>query len=107
MRRKSHVRSEGGPEKPTGRKPSRVHRSDPYTEQPTAEGKVYVALVLDAWSRRVIGWSIAVHLRTTLVVDALRWPSGGAAPPRERQCTTPIAGCNPGSRSRGNAVVSG
>ncbi len=28
------------------------------TEHPTREGKVYCAVVLDAWSRRVIGWSI-------------------------------------------------
>ena len=41
------------------------------TEHPTGEGKVYVAVVIDAWSRRVIGWSIADHLRTELVCDAL------------------------------------
>jgi putative transposase len=28
--------------------------------------------VLDAWSRRVVGWSIADHLRSELVVDALQ-----------------------------------
>jgi putative transposase len=32
---------------------------------------VYCAVVLDAYSRRVVGWSIADHLRTELVVDAL------------------------------------
>ena len=42
------------------------------TEHPTVEGKVYLATVLDAYSRRVIGWSIADHLRTELVVDALQ-----------------------------------
>ncbi len=31
------------------------------TEHPTAEGRVYLAGVLDAWSRRVVGWSIADH----------------------------------------------
>lgn len=41
------------------------------TEHPTAEGKIYLAAVLDAFSRRVVGWSIADHLRTELVVDAL------------------------------------
>jgi transposase InsO family protein len=51
--------SEGGPEKPTNRKISRALRPDPYTEHWTDEGKVYVAVVLDAWSRRVVGWSIA------------------------------------------------
>jgi putative transposase len=42
------------------------------SEHPTDEGKVYVAVVLDAWSRRVIGWSIADHIRAELVVDALQ-----------------------------------
>jgi putative transposase len=42
------------------------------TEHPTAEGKVYLATVLDAWSRRIIGWSIADHMRSELVVDALQ-----------------------------------
>jgi len=42
------------------------------TEHPTDEGKVYLGVVLDAWSRRVIGWSIADHIRSELVVDALQ-----------------------------------
>lgn len=41
------------------------------TEHAALEGKVYLAVVIDAWLRRVIGWSIADHLRTGLVVDAL------------------------------------
>lgn len=40
------------------------------TEHPTDEGKVYLATVLDAFSRRVVGWSIADHIRSELVVDA-------------------------------------
>lgn len=50
--------------------PDRLWVAD-ITEHPTREGKVYLAVVLDAWSRRVVGWSIADHLRTELVVDAL------------------------------------
>ncbi len=64
--------SEGGPEKPTHRKMDRALRSDPYTEHPTGEGKVYLAAVIDAWSRRVVGWSIAAHIRAELVADALQ-----------------------------------
>jgi putative transposase len=30
-----------------------------------------LAVVLDAWSRRVVGWSMASHLRTQLVLEAL------------------------------------
>jgi putative transposase len=42
------------------------------TEHPTGEGKVYLAVVLDAFSRMVVGWSIADHVRAELVVDALQ-----------------------------------
>lgn len=34
-------------------------------------GFLYLAVVLDAWSRRVVGWAMATHLRTELVLDAL------------------------------------
>ena len=37
----------------------------------TGTGFLYLAVVLDAWSRRVVGWSMATHLRTELVLDAL------------------------------------
>jgi len=33
---------------------------------------VYLATVIDAHSRRVIGWAIADHMRTDLIEDALR-----------------------------------
>lgn len=42
------------------------------TEHPTEDGKAYLAVVLDAFSRRVVGWSIADHMRSELVVDALQ-----------------------------------
>jgi putative transposase len=42
------------------------------TEHPTGDGKIYLAVVLDAFSRRVIGWSIADHMRAELVADALQ-----------------------------------
>jgi putative transposase len=38
---------------------------------PTDAGYIYLAVVLDAWSRRVIGWSMENHLRTELVLSAL------------------------------------
>lgn len=38
---------------------------------PTAAGFLYLAVVVDAWSRRVVGWSMATHLRTQLVLAAL------------------------------------
>jgi putative transposase len=51
------------------------------TEHPTDEGRVYVAIVEDAWSRRVIGWSIADHIRAELVVDAIQMASWRRQPP--------------------------
>jgi putative transposase len=33
---------------------------------------VFFAFVLDAYSRRIVGWQFAGHMRTTLVLDALR-----------------------------------
>ena len=38
----------------------------------TAEGFLYVAFILDVYSRRVVGCSMENHLRTELVVDALQ-----------------------------------
>ncbi len=39
---------------------------------PTAEGWLYLASVLDVFSRRLLGWSIADHMHTELYLDALR-----------------------------------
>jgi putative transposase len=44
------------------------------------EGLVFFAFVLDAHSRRVIGWQLASHMRTTLVLDALRMALGTRRP---------------------------
>ena len=41
------------------------------TYVPTWTGFLYLAVVLDAWSRRVVGWAMATHLRTELVLEAL------------------------------------
>lgn len=38
----------------------------------TAEGFLYLAFILDLYSRRVVGWAMEGHLRTEIVVDALR-----------------------------------
>jgi hypothetical protein len=41
---------------------------------------VFFAFVIDAFSRRVVGWQLASHMRTTLVLDALRMALGQRAP---------------------------
>jgi len=50
--------------------PNRLWITD-VTEHPTAEGRLYCAAVMDAYSRLIIGWSLAGHMRTELVTDAL------------------------------------
>ena len=47
---------------------------------PTASGFLYLAVVLDAWSRKIVGWSMANHLRTELVLDALEMAIGQRRP---------------------------
>ena len=36
------------------------------------EGMVYFSFVIDVFSRRIVGWQLAGHMRTDLVLDALR-----------------------------------
>src|SRR5713101_3498595 len=54
------------------------------TEHPTLEGKVFLAVVLDAFSRRVVGWSIADHIRSELVVDAVQMAIWRRRPPKHQ-----------------------
>ena len=50
--------------------PDRLWVSD-ITFVPTWAGFLFLAVVLDAWSRKIVGWAMANHLRTELVLDAL------------------------------------
>jgi len=50
------------------------------TYLPTAAGFLYLAVVLDVWSRKVVGWSMANHLRAELVLDALGMAVGQRRP---------------------------
>ena len=63
--------SEGGPEKTTHRKMDRALRSDPYTYVPTRSGMAYVCFIVDAFSRRIVGWRVAANMKTEMVLDAL------------------------------------
>ena len=47
---------------------------------PTWSGFLYLAVVLDVWSRRIVGWAMASHLRTELVLDALEMAVGQRQP---------------------------
>ena len=50
------------------------------TYVPTAVGFLYLAVVLDAWSRKIVGWSMATHLRAELVLDAMEMAVGQRRP---------------------------
>ena len=50
------------------------------TYVPTWEGWLYLAVLLDAHSRRVVGWAMADHLRAELALDALRMALAGRRP---------------------------
>jgi len=47
---------------------------------PTWAGFLYLAVVLDVFSRRVVGWAMDTHLRTELVLDALDMAVGRRSP---------------------------
>jgi transposase InsO family protein len=64
---------------PTG--PNQVWVTD-LTYIPTAQGWFYLALVMDRWSRRIVGWAMADHLRSELVVAALQMALTHRHPPR-------------------------
>ncbi|WSA74982.1 IS3 family transposase [Streptomyces sp. NBC_01799] len=56
----------------TATEPGRKYMGD-ITYLPLAGGEfLYLATVLDCFSRKVVGWSVADHMRTDLVTDALR-----------------------------------
>ena len=59
------------------------------TQHRSGEGWVYLAVVIDAWSRRVVGWSIADHMRAELVADAIDMATCAAGHPTARS-PTPI-----------------
>ncbi len=40
------------------------------------EGVVYLSFIIDVFSRKVVGWQLASHMRTDLVLDALRMALG-------------------------------
>ena len=80
--------------------PDRLWVAD-YTYVPTWAGMVYVAFVIDAYSRRILGWRAATSMKTALVLDALEqalwtrrrdgaatWPGWSITPMRASQYTS-------------------
>ena len=62
-------------DQPLPEKPNRVWAGD-ITFIPTAAGWIYLAVVIDLCSRKIVGWSFADHLRAELVGDALKQALG-------------------------------
>src|SRR6516162_5146440 len=63
MNREVHVRFCEGP------KVKLLWPTHPFL--PTLAGFLYLAVVLDAWSRRIVGWAFSTDLKTRVVLDAL------------------------------------
>jgi putative transposase len=63
----------------TAQAPNRLWTGD-FTYLRCWEGVVYFSFVIDAFSRMVVGWQLACHMRTDLVLDALRMALGLRAP---------------------------
>ena len=74
-----HVRFGGRASETDGSDAARRRCSTlPYV--PSAAGFLYLAVVVDAWSRKIVGWAMANHLRTDLVLDALGMAIGQRRP---------------------------
>jgi putative transposase len=59
-------------------RPNRLWVTD-LTFVPTWAGMAYVCFIIDAYSRMIVGWRVAAHMRTEMVLDALemaRWARG-------------------------------
>lgn len=62
----------------TAERPNQLWVTD-LTYVPTWAGVAYVCFIIDAYSRTIVGWRVAPHMRTTMVLDAIemaRWSRG-------------------------------
>jgi putative transposase len=85
-------------------RPNQLWVADP-TYVATWSGFAYVAFVIDAFSRFLVGWQASGSLRTDLALDALEMATWRAKPSCRGWCTTRTGAASPGSRGRRNAAV--
>ena len=75
------------------------------TYVPTRSGMAYVCFIVDAFSRRIVGWRVASNMRTDMVLDALEMArrSRGGRLPREH-VHTGVDQCDACEEFRGTVV---
>jgi len=67
--------------------PNRIWLADIYLRRPPINGWLYLAAVMDLYSRKIVGWAMQDHMRTELPLAALRMaisaqkPGAGPDPP--------------------------
>ena len=84
--------------------PNRVWAAD-IKQIRTGEGWLYLAAVQDLFSRRIVGWAMAPHMRQELVVDgAGDGRARRAGPARGRSITPTTAGCAGSTGPRNTAL---
>ncbi|ORB11153.1 transposase, partial [Mycolicibacterium moriokaense] len=54
----------------------------------TWSGVAYVCFIVDAYSRMIVGWRVASHMRTTMVLDALEMARCGRGRRSARLCSS-------------------
>ena len=80
--RQGAARAGPGPARFAAERPDELYVAD-ITYVPTWAGFLFLAVVLDACTRRVVGWSMANHLRTGLVLGALNMAASAPAGERD------------------------
>jgi hypothetical protein len=91
----------------TASRPDELYVAD-FTYLRCWQGLVFLAFVIDVYSRRVVGWQLASHMRASLVCARFGWPSAPASvAPTWRSCTIPIADRNPDSTGGRNSCPCG
>ena len=68
---------------------------------------MYLAAVIDCYSRSLVGFTIADHMRTSLVQDALLMAKGQRGNLKVRFFTRTTAACTPPMRSKGTCTELG
>ncbi len=75
-------------------------RADDITYIATAEGWLYVAVLIDLWLRRIVGFAMSANIGKQRVVDAFR-DAEGQRPRRAGWCTTPTGACSTPAENTG------